>query len=129
MSSERLLQLAQDLEWLGCEQEHYGHLHALEGFPCSGPSWDSFLGKQSEVISTAEKIERELKSAIRYNPTPLVGVDYPLGATLDSIGNLLSAVEEIKQSAVYAVQDLPPKVREFSRMVQEQFGALDAINE
>lgn len=129
MPNETLLQLAQDLEWLGCELEHYGHKHAQEGYPCAGPTWDFFLEKQRGVMTTAEKIERELKSAIRYNPTPLVGVDYPLRATLDSIAVLLSAIEDIKQSAVHAVQELPPKVRDFTRMVQGQFGSLDAISE
>ena len=129
MASEALLKLAQDLEWLGCDLEHCGHQHAVEGFPGAGPTWEAFVKKQRGVISTAEKIERELKGAVRYNPTSLVGVEYPLGATLDSIATLLGALEEIKQDAVHAVHDLPPKVREFSQMVQGQFGAPEGISE
>lgn len=112
-----VLHLAQDLEWLGCELEYIGHQHALEGFPGSGPTWEDFLEKQRGLTATANKIERELKSAVRFNPTPLVGVDYPLEATLDSIGELLAALEDIKQCALSSVQELPSKVRNFSRNV------------
>ena len=66
---------------------------------------------------TADKIERELKSAVRFNPTSLVGVEFPLEETLDSVTTLLTAVEQIKQTAVMAVHNLPTKVRAFTRMV------------
>ena len=56
-----MLQLAQDLEWLGCELEHYGHQHAVLGRPESGPVWDTFCEKRRGVLVTADKIERELK--------------------------------------------------------------------
>lgn len=113
---------------MGCELEYHGHRHALEGFPRSGTTWDTFCEKQRGVLATAEKIDRELKGAVRYNPTTLAGIEYPLGATLDSIATLLGAIEEIKQAAVYAVQELPGKVRDFSRMVQGQFGTGDAAS-
>ena len=64
MAEPTILQLAQDLEWLGCEEEHYGHKHAMEGFPEAGPSWDTFREKQRGVLITADKIERELKNAV-----------------------------------------------------------------
>jgi len=52
-----------------------------------------------------------------------VGVDYgPLEETFDSITDLLAAVEDIKQSAVFSAQELPSKVRRFSRMV-ESYGS------
>ncbi len=111
MARQKLLQLAQDLEWLGSEVEYYGSKHA-------GPDGDVFLEKQREVLTTADKIERELKGAIRFNPTRLVGVDFPLEASLDSITDLLAALEDIKQAAVFAVRELPPKVRSFTIMVQ-----------
>ena len=66
------------------------------------------------------------KSAIRFNPTPLVGVDYPLEATLDSITELLGTVEDIKQAAVLAVHELPAKVRNFTRMVETYLGTVGA---
>ena len=126
MPIHRLLQLAQDLEWLGCELEHYGHLHAVEGFPESGPNWQASLEKRDGVLKTAEKIERELKTAISFNPTALVGVEFPLDAALDAIGVQLSALEEIRHDAEYAVHELPTKVRTFTRMVQTYLNAVGA---
>jgi hypothetical protein len=125
MSGPPLWQLAQDLEWLGCELEYYGHKHAEEGFPESGPSWDTFRDKQRGVVVTVDKIERELKNAVRYNPSRLVGLEYPLEETLNSIEDLLGSVEEIKHCAVFAVSSLPSKVRDFTRLVQ---GYLQATN-
>jgi hypothetical protein len=89
MPEPRLLQLAQDLEWLGCELEYVGHKHALEGFPESGQTWDQFREKQRGVLATADKVERELKNFVRFNPTRLVGVEYPIAQSLDSITGLL----------------------------------------
>jgi hypothetical protein len=119
--TDPIIKLAQDLEWLGCELEYYGHKHALEGFPGSGPTWATFVEKQKGVLETAEKVERQLKGAVRYNPTALVGVNYPLKDTLDSVADLMTAVEEIKESAVYSVPELPARVREFSRIIREEF--------
>jgi hypothetical protein len=126
MPVHRLLQLAQDLEWLGCELEHYGHLHAQEGFPESGPNWEAFLEKQRGVLTTADKIERELKTAVSFNPTALVGVEFPLDAALDAIGVQLAALAEIRQAAVFAVHELPTKVRAFTRMVDTYLRAVGA---
>jgi hypothetical protein len=122
-----LLRLAQDLEWLGVELEHYGHLHAMEGYPEAGPTWDTFREKQRGVLETANKLERELKNAVRFNPSRLVGIEYPIEAALDSITLLLAAVEDIKKSAAYAVNDLPPKVREFTGMVARYLKMVNAI--
>ena len=115
--------MAQDLEWLGCELEYIGHQHALEGFPESGPTWDLFREKQRGVLTTADKVERELKNFVRFNPTGLVGVAYPIAETLDSITDLLAAVETIKQAAGFAVQELPPLVRSFTKLVERYLQA------
>jgi hypothetical protein len=128
MTASTLLQLAQELEWLGCELEYYGHRHALEGFPESGPLWDTFCAEQRGVLTTADKIERELKNAVRYNPTRLVGVDYPIAETLEAITALLAAVEEIKQAAVYAVQELPSLVRAFTKMIEAYLHAAAPVS-
>jgi hypothetical protein len=122
-----LLQLAQDLEWLGCELEHYGHQHAMLGFPESGPGWDTFCEKQRGVLVTADKIERELKNAVRYNLSGLVGGEYPLDETLDSIAALLGAVEEIKHCSVYGVQVIPTRVRAFTKMIEEYLQATGKV--
>lgn len=127
MNEPVLLQLAQELEWLGCELEYFGHKHAMEGFPKAGPTWEAFREKQRGVLETANKVERELKNAVKFNPELLVGVQFPLDATLDSITELLKTVEDIKQCAEYTVQDLPPKVRGFSKTVEAYLLATGAI--
>lgn len=119
MGDYQLAQLARDLEWLGCELEYTGHQHAMQGFPQAGLAWQDFLRKQQGVLRTADKIERELKNAVRFNPQGLVdGVEFPIGTTLDSITDLLAAVEKIKWSAVFAVDALPAKVRTFTRKIE-----------
>ena len=123
MAEPTLLQLAQELEWLGCELEYFGHKHALEGFPGSGHAWDLFREKQRGVLTTADKIERELKNFVRFNPTRLVGVQYPITETLDSITDLLATVETIKQAAALAVDELPPLVRSFTKIVERYLQA------
>jgi len=127
MSNETLLNLAQDLEWLGCELEFIGKQHAHEGFPEAGPTWELFLEKQRGVLVTADKIERELKNLVRFNPSSVVGVEFPLEAALDSIVVLLESVEEIKQCAQMAVQELPSKVRSFSKMVSDYVAAQSSL--
>jgi hypothetical protein len=125
MPEPRVLQLAQDLEWLGCELEYVGHKHALEGFPESGPAWDQFREKQRGVLATADKVERELKNFVRFNPARLVGVEYPIAQALDSITDLLRNAETIKQAAAVAVNELPPLVRNFTKMVEEYLESVD----
>jgi hypothetical protein len=123
----KILQLAYELEWLGCELEFYGQKHALQGFPNEGEAWAIFLEKQRGVLSTAEKIQRELKDLVRFNPQSLVGVDFPLQETLENVGELIGAVEEIKLTAVHAVHELPTKVRAFTRMVNGYLETTDSI--
>ena len=123
------MQLAQDLEWLGCELEHYGREHALAGYPASGPRWDTFLEKQRGVLVTVSKIQRELKNAVRYDPSRMVGVEYPLDQALNSLATLFRALEEIKQCAVFAVQVLPSKVRAFAQMVGEYMNTMQNVQE
>jgi hypothetical protein len=127
MSEPAMLQLAQELEWLGCELEYLGHKHALEGFPEAGATWDTFREKQRGVLVTADKVERELKTAVRFNPQRLVGVEFPLDATLNSVAALLQAVEDIKVCAVYAVQQLPRRVRAFTKTVEAYLLATGAM--
>jgi len=126
MAEPRLLQLAEELEWLGCELEYVGHKHALEGFPESGPAWDLFREKQRGVLGTTDKVERELKNFVRFNPTRLVGVKYPISESLNSITELLARAENIKQAAAFAVDELPPLVRGFTKMVQ---GYLEVVGD
>ena len=117
MSEPLLLNLARDLEWLGCELEYQGKKHAHEGFPESGAAWEEFVRMRQGVLATIEKTERELKSSVKYNPTTLVGVSYPFGERLDAIGILMQALADIRNCTVSAVHDLPSKVRGFTQLV------------
>ena len=110
MSDERLVRLAQELEWLGCEAGFYSKQTSELGV-------EAFLEKQREIVATAEKIERELKAAVRFNLTSLVGVEYPMEWAFDSITNLLAALQSVKQCALQTADELPPTVRQFTRMI------------
>ncbi|HEV2495331.1 MAG TPA: hypothetical protein VG204_19920 [Terriglobia bacterium] len=116
MKDERLLQLAQQLEWLGCEASFYAQKRGEM-------SAELFLEKQRELLATADKIERELKGTVRFNLSSLVGVEYPLEWTLDSITDMLAGVEDIRQCALGAVDELPPKVRQFTHLVEAYVSA------
>ena len=129
MPPPKLLRLAQDLEWLGCELEYLGQKHANMGYPNSGEAWTVFVDKQRGVLVTADKIERELKDAVRFNPSSLVGVEFPLQEILESLSNLVAAVEDIKQTSVKAVQFLPGKVRKFTHMVNEYLEVAGSVEE
>lgn len=126
MEEPKILQLARELEWLGVELEYVGQKHAHLGFPNSGEAWATFLEKQRGVLTTADKIERELKAAVRFNPNTLVGVEFPLQEALENLTELIAAVEDIKETAVDAVQNLPTKVRAFTRLVS---GYLETVSE
>ena len=120
----KLFQFAQDLEWLGVELEFYGQRHVNAGSPESGPAWMEFLAKQRGVLLTVDKIERELKGAIRFNPTSLVGVEFPLEIAFESISTLLEAAEDIRYTTLTAVGELPRKVRNFTKMVETYLNTL-----
>jgi len=124
MSEPLLLQLARDLEWLGCELEFQGKKHAHEGFPQAGPTWEEFIRMRQGVFATIEKVEREIKDSVKYNPTSLVGVNYPLGDALDAVGILIEALEDIRLATVASVHELPGKVRAFTKLVTMYLGAL-----
>lgn len=119
-----LLQLARELEWLGCELEYQGKKHAHEGFPEAGETWEAFARMRRGVLATIEKIERELMTSVKYNPTSLVGVNYPLGEALDAIGVQIEALADIRLAAIGAVQELPVKVRGFTRLVDLYLNSL-----
>jgi len=115
--ANRLVQLAQDLDWLGCELGHYGPSF-LDGRASAEQHEDIISEKQRGLLSTAEKIQHELMNSVRFDPWRLVGVGCPVEETIDSVTEMLTAVEEIKEAAMSSVQDLPPKVRVFAGMVR-----------
>jgi hypothetical protein len=114
MTEPQVLQLAQDLEWLGCEEQYFEQSRILD-------APERFFERQREVISTADKIERELMTRVRFNPSPLIGINYSLGETLDALIELLTSIQGIRQSALHATHELPDQVRKFRRMAQSYF--------
>jgi hypothetical protein len=111
MAEVRLMQLAQDLEQLGAEVMFFSRRPA-------GPAFEDFREKQREIVRTANKIGRELAGEIRFNPARLIGMEYPLEEEIDSITDLLTGLEEIKQCATTSVQELPAKTRRFARLLE-----------
>jgi hypothetical protein len=126
MGDSELLRLAHGLEWLGSELDHYGRQHAHAGFPIEGPVWDAFAEQQRGVLLTADKLEHELKNAVPFNPAALLDIEFPLAETLDLVVDLLNTAEEIKQAAVHSVQEVPPKVRSFNRMLDAYLSIIGA---
>ncbi len=117
MRDEQLLQLAQDLEWLGSEAGFLGKRN-------NSAAGELFLEKQREVLLTAAKLERELKGAVRFNLSSLTGVDYPVEWSLNSVAELLTQLEDIKEAATGSSHELPQKARQFTRMIQGYLGPL-----
>ncbi len=114
-----LLQLVQDLEWLGREiSRPMVQRRVTESGPAAF-SRDFFLERQRSIIATANKIERELLLTVRFDPTRLVGIGCPVEETLDSVVELIAALEEIKQDAVAAPDKLPAHIHLFNRRVEE----------
>jgi hypothetical protein len=107
----KLMQLAQDLEHLGTEACFYGQRAA-------GGGLNNFLEKQREIMRTADKIGRELAGEIRFNPARLIGIEYPLEEEINSISDLLAGLEDIKDSAVNSVEQLPVKTRLFAKRLE-----------
>jgi hypothetical protein len=124
-----LLTLAYELEWVGCELEFYGHKHAMEGYPEKGPTWEAFVVKQRGVLATCDKVERELKGAIRYNQAVLVGTATPVEAKLNTVVAMLAAVEDIREKAVYSVHELPERVRTFARVVEDSLSQSTTVQD
>jgi hypothetical protein len=116
MTDQMLTKLAQELQWLGCEASFYSSQNTDAGAA-------KFMERQRQIMVTAEKIERELKGAVRFNLSSLVGVEFPMEWAFDSISDLLTTLQTIKQSTADRAKELPSKVRQFSRMVEDYVGA------
>ncbi|MGH9432874.1 MAG: hypothetical protein ACRD3T_15155 [Terriglobia bacterium] len=112
MASGRLRQLTQDLERL-VHEEQYIRRQSL------ATSLAEFMEKQREVVFTVSKIERELSTEVRFNPAPLIGIDYPIADALESLSALVTQLEEIRSCAGQNVSQLPEKVGEFKRKLAD----------
>lgn len=109
----RLLQLAQELDWQAMDLRRTG-----EGL-IDGPGADQAVEmRQRSVLATADKIQRELLSTVRFDPLRLVGVGGPIDETLDSLAELLVALDKIRQDAAGGTSTLPSTVRSFQGLLK-----------
>ena len=108
-----LLQLGQELDWQALELRRSD----LE-VEIQGGAQEAIQDKQRRVIATADKIQRELLASVRFDPLRLVGVGGPIGATLDSVSELLVAIDAVRQNALSRANELPSSVRSLQGLLQ-----------
>jgi hypothetical protein len=108
-----LLQLGQELDWQALELRR-------SDLEMEGPAGDQepIRDSQRRVIATADKIQRELLASVRFDPLRLVGVGGPIGATLDSVSELLVAIDAVRQNALTRANELPSSVRSLQGLLQ-----------
>lgn len=111
MPQDRLLHLAMELERLSSEECFYYQQPRAAGL-------QQFLNKQQELLVIADKLQRQLADEVRYNPARLMDMEYPFDEELEKISGLMAGVEEIKQSAVESVDELPAKTELLSRSLR-----------
>jgi hypothetical protein len=123
----RLLQLGQELDWQVLQlrragSEASGKAEDEFGLPADDPSSEALseaiVERQRAVIATADKIQRELLATVRFDPLRLVGVGGPIAATLDSVGDLIVAIDEIRRDATTNIGGLPSTVRSFQGLLR-----------
>jgi hypothetical protein len=107
----RLLQLAQELDWQAMDLRHAGERLY------SGPA-EAVEARQRGVLATADKIQRELLATVRFDPLRLVGVGGPISDTLDSLAELLLALDKVRQEATGSAGSLPSTVRSFQGLLK-----------
>lgn len=125
----RLLQLGQELDWQVLQLRRAGSEASTETVfeDAFGPPLDDVLDetlretmmeRQRAVIATADKIQRELLSTVRFDPLRLVGVGGPIAATLDTVADLIVAIDEIRRDATSNIGGLPSTVRSFQGLLR-----------
>jgi hypothetical protein len=108
-----LLKLGQELDWQALELRRSD----LE-MEASRRDQEAIQDNQRRVIATADKIQRELLASVRFDPMRLVGVGGPIGATLDSVSELLVAIDAVRQNAVAHANELPSSVKSLQGLLQ-----------
>jgi hypothetical protein len=121
----RLLQLGQELDWQVLQLRRAGAEAPVEtsgedafGPVIEDPTAETLLEVQRAVIATADKIQRELLSTVRFDPLRLVGVGGPIAATLDAVADLIVAIDEIRRDATSDIGGLPSTVRSFQGLLR-----------
>lgn len=108
----RLLQLAQELDWQVMDLSHAGERSA------AGLSEEAVETRQRHVLATTDKIQRELLATVRFDPLRLVGVGGPISDTLDSLAELLVALDKVRQETTGSAGSLPSTVRSFQGLLK-----------
>src|SRR5215472_5138804 len=121
----RLLQLGQELDWqvlqlrrAGSEAPAEAPVEGTFGPTIDDPLAETLLERQQAVIATADKIQRELLSTVRFDPLRLVGVGGPIADILDSVADLIVAIDEIRRDATSNISGLPSTVRSFRGLLR-----------
>ena len=109
----RLLQLAQELDWQVLQVRRA----RAEGAGLAPQLGWSLEERQQAVLTTTDKIQRELLATVRFDPSRLVGVGGPIAATLDGLTDLLVALDDVRQTAVTSPGTLPASVRSFQGLL------------
>jgi hypothetical protein len=100
----RLLQLAQELDWQVLELRRAHPEEKAE--------------QQLTLFAIADKIQCELLSTVRFDSWRLVGVGGPIMTTLDAVGDLLVAVDEIRRITITDVSGLRRAVRSLQGLLK-----------
>src|SRR5215472_9471611 len=125
----RLLQLGQELEWQVLQLARAGsearpEIAGEDRFepaiddPFANALCQTLPEQQRAVIATADKIQRELLSTVRFDPLRLVGVGGPIADILDSVADLIVAIDEIRRDATSNISGLPSTVRSFRGLLR-----------
>ncbi len=124
----RLLQLGQELDWQVLQLRRAGSEAPAEIAPAGpddvldpaidDPAAETLVERRRAVIATADKIQRELLSTVRFDPLRLVGVGGPIAATLDTVADLVVAIDEIRRDATSNIGGLPTTVRSFQGLLR-----------
>ena len=125
----RLLQLGQELEWQvlqlrRADSEAPAQTGAEPAYgpaiddPSAGTISETMRELQRTVIATADKIQREILATVRFDPLRLVGVGGPIAETLNSVADLIVALDEIRCDATRNVGGLPNTVRSFQGLLR-----------
>ena len=109
----RLLQLAQELDW-----QAVNLLRAGAEPPAGAHSAEPLEERQRGLVATADKIQRELLAAVRFDPAHLVGVGGPIGATIDALAELLVSIDEVRHDALADASRLASAVGSFQRLLR-----------
>lgn len=118
-----LLQLGQELDWQVLQLRRAAPQPPGDTEDSLGPAPGDALSEtiiewQQAVIATADKIQRELLSTVRFDPLRLVGVGGPIAATLDAVADLIVAIDKIRRDATSNIGGLQSTVRSFQGLLR-----------